>query len=213
MEQIVRQTLGNGYRSPVDRARWAIRFLLLTGAIELMALVDEFLDRRMLSGEFLSAFQLTTYQSHRDMFTFLELGAFVISGIAFLHWVYLVHENLRELGRKHIRCGSKMAVGVWFIPILNLWRPKQLVEELLQTSDGESESSGLVVLWWAALIISGVLVRYTSGMSLKTLEDLQRQNMFEMVSLALSVGAAIGAVMIVRTVTARHEQHAGLLRS
>jgi hypothetical protein len=203
--------LGGGYRSPEGRALWAIRLLFLTGAIELIALVVELLDRRVLNAS-LDASQLATYQSHRDLFSLVDLAALVVTAIVFLRWLYLVHENLRELGRKDIRYGSKMAVAVWFIPVVNLWRPTQVMEDLRHTSDGENnKSSGLVVLWWLAFLASGLIDRFTSRMPLDTIHDLQTQNMLEVVSLALSVGAAVGAVFLVRSITAAQEEHAAQL--
>lgn len=148
------------------------------------------------------------------MFYALELAAFVVTGIVFLRWLHLVHGNLRELGRDRVRCGSGMAVGVWFIPIVNLWRPKQVIDDVWHTSDAENQrSSGLVLLWWLALLSSELISRFTATMRLDTLEDLQRQNRLEVASLALSVGAAVAAALIVRAVTARQAQHAALLNA
>jgi hypothetical protein len=205
------ERLGRGYRSEGRRAAWAIWLLILTSTIEVTALGVELLDRRMQSGELLSAAGVAEYQSHRDLFTLLEAVAIVATGIVFLRWLHLAHLNLRELGRTQLRCGSTMAVGVWFIPILNLWRPMQVIDEVLHTTDSDDSRPGLVRLWWLALIVAGLITRYTSGMALDTLEDLQKQNIFEVLALAFSAGAAAGAAVIVRTVTDRHEHQAGML--
>src|SRR5207247_11359605 len=118
-------------------------------------------------------------------------------------------------------CGPGWAVGIWFVPIANLWRPKQVIDDVWRASDPElaedvgddwknERPSRLTGLWWAALILSGLVARVASGMSVRTLAGLQSRTSAFMFSDLLSVVAAIAAIVIVRRVTTRQEHRADL---
>ena len=84
------------------------------------------------------------------------------SGIVFVIWFYRAYQNLSAL-RTSGRFGTGWALGAWLVPILNLFRPKQIADDIWRTSEPTlPENPGnlwvtgkvapIVHGWWAAWI-------------------------------------------------------------
>ena len=72
--------------------------------------------------------------------------------ILFLRWLYSAYKNLSLLGHD-TETTPGWAVGSFFIPIAQLWRPYNVVKELyLKTTAGQT--NGIVILWWLTSIAS-----------------------------------------------------------
>ncbi len=133
------------------------------------------------------------------------------TGICFLVWTYRLHQNLRAFGVSRLSVTAGWAVGYFFVPIINLYRPYQIFCEIWKASDpGPAPREdgawqtlrvpALVGFWWAFWLGSGVVDQLsattpheTSGVALGA---------------ALRLIAAGFALLIVRGFTAREEQTA-----
>jgi serine/threonine protein kinase len=60
---------------------------------------------------------------------------FLLTGVLFLVWLRRVYSNLPTLGAKELRFRPGWAMAVWFVPLLNLVRPKQLLNDVWRASD------------------------------------------------------------------------------
>jgi hypothetical protein len=87
------------------------------------------------------------------------LGA--LTGIAFVAWVWIATRNARNAGAR-VRHAPGWALGGWLVPILNLWRPKQMIDDLWRASmPGVATGIDLrfvrkpvsITCWWAAYLI------------------------------------------------------------
>jgi Domain of unknown function (DUF4328) len=126
--------------------------------------------------------------------------------------LHRAHRNASQLGSAERRFSSGWAIGSWFVPFLNFWRPKQVVDDVWRGSDPEgSRSTELIPVWWGLFIAAGIVGNIASRIPSTTLDDLRIQNTVDLVALVLSVGAAIAAVMVVRRITDRQERRAELL--
>src|SRR5262249_27369014 len=83
----------------------------------------------------------------------------IICMIVFLMWLYRARSNLPALGVADARWSPGWAIAWWFIPIMSLFRPYQLVKETWQASDPESlpgwrrEPPPAVFGWWWGLFL------------------------------------------------------------
>ncbi len=59
----------------------------------------------------------------------------VAGAIGFLVWWYRAYDNLPGLTGFSRRFGRGWAVGAWFVPILSLWRPKQIGNDIWRAGD------------------------------------------------------------------------------
>jgi hypothetical protein len=157
----------------------------------------------------------------------LAFGALVVTGIVLLVWLHRVYRNLDgALRAGRLEYSAGWAVGWWFVPIANLWKPKQVVNEAWKASDpgspdpsvppthwNDRKPPALLSWWWAAWIIGAVVSRLSvlwgSGSDLSpSAESLRTSFLVRSVGAAVYVAAALLAVAVVRAVTRRHEQRA-----
>ena len=90
-----------------------------------------------------------------------------LSGILFAVWFYRAYQNVLAL-RATGRYSPGWAIGAWFVPILNLFRPKQIADDIWRTSDPalstepgsswmELKVDPLLHWWWAAWVLTSVV--------------------------------------------------------
>ena len=99
---------------------------------------------------------------HVDLLlTLLRAPLSVLTGIAFVSWVWIATRNARNAGAR-VRYAPGWALGGWLVPFLSLWRPKQMIDDLWRASmpgvatgiDLRSVRKPVVVTcWWAAFLI------------------------------------------------------------
>lgn len=87
----------------------------------------------------------------------------------FIAWFFQAYKNLRRLGVANLRYGNGWAIGGWFVPILGMWRPKQIANDVWRGSEpGTEVSSGwravpvpsFVHWWWGLFLTQGVLLYF-----------------------------------------------------
>jgi len=89
----------------------------------------------------------------------------LISAVLFLMWLYRVRGNLPALGIDQTRWTPEWAIAWWFVPVMNVFRPFQIMRETWKATDPEATGedwryhpgSSLVCWWWAAFLASNLL--------------------------------------------------------
>ncbi len=124
------------------------------------------------SGYYQSELEINQAVSANDMrhdsIRMAEFSVWALSGIFILMWIYKAHKNAIEYGlNKEFTAG--WAVGSFFVPIINLFRPFQAMVELYTCSESPSNwksssssnfsesmasSPKLIRLWWALWMAS-----------------------------------------------------------
>ena len=93
----------------------------------------------------------------------VQLFVFLVVGLMFVVWFYRAYTNLPHLGVEGLRFSRVWALTSWVIPIVNLWRPKQLMNDIWRASDPDLPAygsppwrgqavPGIFLLWWCALV-------------------------------------------------------------
>jgi hypothetical protein len=148
----------------------------------------------------------------------LYLLPYVGCVIAIPMWAHRAYRNLPALGAQGLRFSPRWAAGAWFVPILNLFRPYQVVGEAWTASDPQVRSStresrarytvpGLILAWWLLFIISSVagnVVGRLSALS-STLAQTLAADWLLVASNVLDIAAAALAVLVIRRLDARQE--------
>lgn len=78
----------------------------------------------------------------------LQVGLLLVAGVLMIIWLYRAHASDR-MNAAWLQHGSGWAIGGWFVPILNLWRPYQMVRDVERGATSGRSSSAVVGLWWA----------------------------------------------------------------
>jgi len=55
----------------------------------------------------------------------------IITGITFLRWIYRSNKNLRSFSGESMTFTPGWSVGWFFIPVANLWKPYQVMKEMV----------------------------------------------------------------------------------
>jgi hypothetical protein len=122
-----------------------------------------------LGGRALQFDDWTTTAADRTLDAAIVAGAvaalcLVLSYVAVALWCGRLYRNLFALDVGGLRFTPRWGVGAWFVPFLNLVRPKQIVNDLWRASDPSFRPScawrgapvaGMVHVWWALLLLSG----------------------------------------------------------
>ena len=65
----------------------------------------------------------------------LLVAVSLATSVAFLMWIHRAYRNLPALRGTPLKCSPRWAVGYYFIPILNFFRPYQVMKEIWRESD------------------------------------------------------------------------------
>lgn len=140
----------------------------------------------------------------------LALGLIVVTLISVVHyckWVHRANTNVRGFGAQGLAFTPEWAVGWYFVPIMNLIRPYQAMEEICKASrspaqwDTESVPS-LLGIWWALYVISNIVGTVVSRFSfgITTVPEMHTAYIASACSGALTIAAAIALIQVVKRV-------------
>jgi hypothetical protein len=156
----------------------------------------------------------TTADSAVVLATSLDLIVFIVTAVMWCVWQHRAHTNAIQLSGGGLRFTPGWAVGWWFIPVANLWKPFQAVRELWAASHAADRwrtvGTWPLIDWWWTLWIANVLVAWAAvgfGISSETPtagpitpEDVINGDTWQIVSNALGIVVAFFAIKIVRTI-------------
>lgn len=127
--------------------------------------------------------------------------------ILFLMWFRRAYYNLGK--RTKLEYTDGWAVGWWFIPIANLFKPVELMNTMCRRTRKAIRRFGshpstpspdaFIGLWWAAWVISNIGARVSSRLDLDTLEDIKFSYLLETCIAGLSIVAAILCIQVIKT--------------
>lgn len=154
-----------------------------------------------------------------------QLAAYLTTGILFLVWLYRVHRNLPALGVRRAKYSPGWAVGWFFVPIVNLVLPYDVVKELWKDSNPDagmsdaffeqhpeatrqySSKSSLIGFWWGCWIAALVANRvYVTLLSHPGEDRLEAASWVGSICDCLGILGAACAIFIVKEIDAGQEE-------
>ncbi|HEY4220367.1 MAG TPA: DUF4328 domain-containing protein [Myxococcota bacterium] len=134
-------------------------------------------------------------------------ASFIATVVLFCVWINRAAKNLRAFEPGGVfEYTPGWAVGWFFIPFANLFRPFAAIKEIWTRSDSSENYGivpGLLSAWWAAWIISNLVDRLALRM-----DDAPG---VQWLSAGLDVVAAICCILVVRRVTALQNERAAVV--
>jgi Domain of unknown function (DUF4328) len=145
-----------------------------------IAVVFDVLECRLLdrfeSGGDVTNADVTASDDRQAAISLLQLGVYILAAISFIVGFHRAYKRTADLGAD-TRYGAGWAIGAWFVPILSLWRPKQVANDIWRGSDpdaptgpetacGDRPVSPLLAVWWGAFLVTnwaGVAVYNVRG--------------------------------------------------
>ena len=140
---------------------------------------------------------------------FLNIAALVFVIVAFCRWIHRAYGNLSSIHRGSLRFSPGWAVGWFLVPIMNLFRPYQVMNELHKTSNPAGAGSRVVGWWWGLWIVAGVVgSHFGTFFQEQTVTDLILDNKRGIASEAVLAVVAVLALLIVHRITSWQDEHA-----
>lgn len=203
---------------PLDsRARWVRRILVAALVADAAAIASNYLEFKLLGTDFTLG-EADANDTRQAVVTVGQLLVYTAAAILFIRWFSRAYKNLEPLGAVR-RFSTGWAIGGWFVPILGVWRPKQIANDIwrgtdptrhLGTSGEEAHVAPVVQWWWAAFLISAALQNvgtrlYVSG---DDPASLRTSDVVSMIGDGLDAVAAALAIVVVGAITARESARA-----
>jgi uncharacterized protein DUF4328 len=139
----------------------------------------------------------------------------IICMVVFLMWLYRARSNLPALGVADVRWSPGWSIALWFIPIMSLFRPYQVVKETWQASDPASwpgwrrdPPPDIFGWWWGLFLVYSVGSNATEGNSTPVAgtPSFDRATFIDVAIFIIGIGSALCTTRIVRDITTRQTQ-------
>jgi hypothetical protein len=211
------------YRSA--RTIMHISVVLLTWSIGVSAvsvlldLSDLELIGRIERGQFVSMTDANASDSRRQILNLVDVGIFGLAGIPFIIWFHRMFANVQALGGD-LRFGKGWAIGGWFFPVVNLWKPKQVMNDIWRGSDPAAPKDQgdaylrervplVITLWWAGwLAMSYIGLFFIRWASMDSLGSIKRVMQWTLVYDLVAIFTGGLVIYIIVAATKRQESRA-----
>lgn len=166
--------------------------------------------------EFIADQTLDTNDMREGLLALVYIIVYIISIVTFIQWFRRAYYNMNL--RTNCEHSEGWAAGSWFVPILCLYRPYKIMEEMSNEATRilktKSESfknidiSTLIGAWWALWILANYVGKYITRTVFKadTIDNLIHSTMAEMVGSAIDIPLAIVTVIMIKRYAEKEEE-------
>lgn len=208
---------------------------ILVSAITIVADLSqiELLDRMQNGGENAwTETEATENDQRQGILAVMASVLYLATALPFCMWVHRAHRNLPALGGRSLQYSPDWAVGYYFVPILNLFRPYQVMREIWFASDPNGEpkihcekhqvyAPGIIKWWWALFLlmnmasnVAGSVMRAAQNAPpARIINALTEATFTSTIVTTISILAAIMAIIVIRNIDQRQTDRFERLRS
>lgn len=133
----------------------------------------------------------------------------LVTGVVFIIWAYTARINAERLtpANEHRRSRVWVWLG-WFVPVVNFWFPKQVIDDIWRASDPAQQGvplqqrakHRLTTLWWTAFVLMWLLDRaYLRSFREGVMTTDSFRNV-AILSLLSAIAGAVAAFFVVQVV-------------
>ena len=216
------------YASSYQRAVWVMAIFAVGLLMRLVMLACDYWQYQLmgpvLRNEAVTYEQLETGDNLLTLLSAAWLVWYPATVIAFLMWKHRAHRNLPSLGAGGLHFSPRGAVGWYFVPFLNLFKPYQVMREIYNASEPGDASEdridwhyryapAVVKTWWTLFLFMNLVGNAVARASFHadTPGAYQFVAAVSMVDDTLSIAAMLAAMWLVWSITKRQEDRAAAL--
>ncbi len=139
------------------------------------------------------------------------VGFWLAAGVVFIVWLWRVRRNSELFCQAQHRRRRGWVIGGWFCPIVNLWFPKQIVDDVIAASDPRTpprvpdlrgiRANGLVLAWWITWVASLAIDNQGGTDPASDVPDIDDLMTTASLSTTSAVVTAACAVLAIRVIT------------
>ncbi len=199
----------------IDGLTKFLKLLLVLGAVlAVVSLFSSLMQAELLSRETFTDEEGRANDARETLIGLAQLGLYLFTVVIFGCWIVRANKNVRALGADGLRFTPGWAVGYFFVPIVNLWKPYQAMSDLWRGSRNPGSwvatAAGAVLpAWWTLWLVSNILgqVSFRASMAAKTLESLQLATYLQVASQAADIPLCLVAMALVAQIASAQEAH------
>ncbi len=196
-----------------QRAQNAIVLIWIVLAMGIVSLISGYFQYDLLqttaSGGEISTDRAIANDAREQIVGIIEMMVYLISSITFIQWFRRAYFNLHTKVN-YLSYSESWAAGSLFVPILNLYRPFQIMKELFQETKELLIKKGLnvkenltmssLIMWWTFWIISNILGQFIFRFSMEaeTIDDFTVSTVASMISNIITIPLALITIKIIR---------------
>lgn len=189
--------------------------LAAVAVIDVAAAISDALELHLIDriqgGAVVTAQEADNNDVRQALIGVVELVFGVIAAVAWLRWFHRAYRNVDSLGIR--RFGTGWAIGGWFVPILSLYRPKQIANDLWAAGAADADDARppvLLAVWWLGYLVVTQLgaIALRVFLSDDTTAGLRTSTTLNLVADVLDIAVALLAIVVARRITARLEARA-----
>ena len=204
-----------GFREPTALRNWTKGFLYIQIVMTIVAIISCLFEYRFLDDIRNDVFvsQETAMaigdanDSRQAVVGILQLAVFVVTGILVLLWIYRANYNAHVLGASGMRFSPGWSIGWYFIPILNLWKPYQVMKEIWQASSNPQDwkrqkVSSLLPWWWFLWLTTGIAANasFRLGADAREIDELMQSNLLTQLSDLIVIALTLVLITIINRI-------------
>lgn len=201
----------NSLRSNSERAKTAITLIWVVMALEIISFISGLFQYDLLlsleDGIKFSELELESNDNREQAIAVLYFIASIISGITFIQWFRRAYYNLHQKV-DNLSHTEGWAAGSWFVPIICLFRPFQIMKELYIETNFYLVSKGAAIkrelspfylgLWWTLWIISNIIAQIVFRSSADTINEIIGIAFLSLVGNVIGVVLAFVTVKVIK---------------
>ena len=195
----------SSFRDPGTLTRSLKLFLYLGIVLGALSLVSELLElQRLNEMQAIGSPAEAEVSNFQGIVAIVQLVNLVVLIVLFCIWIYRANHNARQLGATGMQFSPGWAVGWYFIPIANLWKPYQAMREIWQASANpahwqQQPRSAILPLWWTFFLLSNFIANASFRLNLRaqTVPDLILAGTVSVANDALDIVSNVAALVLV----------------
>ncbi|MDI1234526.1 MAG: DUF4328 domain-containing protein [bacterium] len=196
-----------------QRAKTAIVLIWIVLFFEILSL-----SVSLYSNHILTTVQGASILENDDvqMYSLIEGGvalfyliAYIASMVVFIRWFRRAYYNLHQIA-EYLQYSEGWAAGCWFVPIINLFRPLQIMRELYEVSINLLKNKGMDVdenkgttslgWWWALWILNNIIgqIAFRYSNSALVLDELMTSNYINIANNLVGIPLALITIKVIK---------------
>lgn len=195
------------------RAKTAIVLLWIVMALDLIDAIFGYMKYQLLQtaayGDYLNEEEITANDILEALLGLVYMVAFIISIVMFIRWFRRAYYNL-HLKTEYLKYSEGWAAGAWFVPVLSLFRPYEIMKELYVETDcilveraenyTSKNNNTIIGFWWALWIISSFIgnIIFRSSLDDQTINGMINDTQINIVLSLINIPLGLLAIKLVK---------------
>lgn len=185
-----------------QRAKTTITCFYILLVAYILMLISDFMEYQLLSKGSFGYAEADANDMRQLAVYLLNFIAQVILIVVFIQWFRRAFHNLHKAGIKNLNSSEGWAAGAWFVPIMSLFRPYQIMKNIwtetknyirnnsteneteLDSTEENTSDLSLIGWWWATWLITSISSNISAQISRKanTIDEFTNSSLLSLVS-------------------------------